>query len=267
MANSRSGESVLQRAMRILQCFDVDKPRLTAGQISATADLSRSTAHRLAAEMAEVGMLRRNEDGTYSVSSHVWEMSVRANPVEQLRRLARPVMQDLHSSLGQHISLAVPDFERRSLLYIDRYDPTRQLTILTRHASRLDIHTNSSGLAMLAFADAETLGPILDSPLVDSHTGESTDPEQLRSDLIQVRRQGYSHIVGGMVTENTAFAAPILDADNTVRAALGVVARTDDCDHATVIDELLFHSEKLSDILARTLPEPQPLPWPAPPTH
>ena len=120
MANSPSGESVLQRAMRILQCFDVDKPRLTAGQISAAANLSRSTAHRLAPEMADVGMLRRNADGVYSVSPHVSEMSVRANPVEQFRRLVRPVMHDLHSSLGLHISLAVPDFQRRRLLYIDR---------------------------------------------------------------------------------------------------------------------------------------------------
>lgn len=264
MANSRSGESVLQRAMRILQCFDVDKPRLTAGQIASMADLSRSTGHRLASEMADVGMLRRNEDGTYSVSPYVWEMSVRANPLEQLRRLARPVMQDLHSSLGQHISLAVPDFGRRSLLYIDRYDPTRQLTILTKHATRLDFHTNSSGLAMLAFADAEFLASVLSDSLVDS-TGEPTDPNQLREDLIQIRRQGYSHIVGGMVAENTAFAAPIFDGTETVRAALGVVARTDDCDHEMVIDELLLYSEKLSDILARSLRSTSPHPWPAPP--
>lgn len=252
MANSRSGESVLQRAMRILRCFDVDKPRLTAGQIAKAAELSRSTAHRLAAEMADVGMLRRNDDGTYSVSSQAWEMSVRANPVEQLRRLAHPVITDLHNTLGHHISLSVPDFDRGSVLYIDRYDPTPQITILTRHASRLSMHTNSSGLAMLAFADTDTINSVLDGPLVDPATGETTDPAQLRADLLQIRRSGYSHIVGGMVTENTAFAAPVFDADEKVRAALGVVARTDDCDHATVIDELLFSSEKLSDLLAKS---------------
>lgn len=135
MANSRSGESVLLRAMRILQCFDVDKPRLTAGHISVAADLSRSTAHLLAAKKAGVGMLCRNADRVYSVSSRVGEVSVRANPVGQFRRLAQPVMHHLHSSLDLHISMAFPDSKRHCLLYLDRYDPTGQLTILTRHAS------------------------------------------------------------------------------------------------------------------------------------
>lgn len=96
MANSRSGESVLQRAMRILEAFDVDHPRLTSADIHRRADLPQPTAHRLANEMCDVGMLQRLPNDVYIISPHAWEMFVRSNPLERLRVRAQPVIENVH---------------------------------------------------------------------------------------------------------------------------------------------------------------------------
>ncbi|MEY8567122.1 IclR family transcriptional regulator [Corynebacteriaceae bacterium 7-707] len=266
MANSRSGESVLQRAMRILECFDVDRPRLTAAQIAAATGLSRSTTHRLVTEMTSVGMLHRHDDHTLSVSVRSWETSVRCNPVEKLRETARPVLEDLHARVGHHICLTVPDFDTLSVLYLERHDAPYPLRIISRHASRLPLHDNSTGLAMLAHADESTVRRVLDEQ------ASGRDAGALLAHLADIRRRGYGHIVGGMVAENTSFAVPCLDRDGTVLCSVGVVARTGRCDHDSVLGALTTAGRRLAAALdpagpgntARTggTGEPATSPWP-----
>lgn len=256
MANSRSGESVLQRAMSILECFDADTPRLTASQIAESTGLSRSTTHRLVTEMTSVGMLHRHSNHSLSVSTRSWETSVRCNPVERLRGLARPVLEELHARFDHHICLTVPDFENLSVLYLERYDARYPLRIISRHASRLPIHDNSTGLAMLAFEDEETVRHVLDDSPPDRATGGTRDPARLRADLRDIRHRGYGHIVGGVVTENTSFAVPCLDRAGTVRCSLGLVGRTDRCEPTEVVPALLAAGRNLSCRLeAATSPE------------
>ncbi|MEJ6549035.1 helix-turn-helix domain-containing protein [Corynebacterium sp. USCH3] len=257
MANSRSGESVLQRAMRILECFHPDQPRLTAAQVAAATGLSRSTTHRLVTEMTSVGMLQRLPDGSVTVSDHSWETSVRCSPLEQLRDLARPVLEDLHAHFDHHLFLAVPDFGELSVLYLEHYDAQYPLRIVSRHASRLPIHDNSAGLTMLAFAGAASVGRVLDGPLSDRVTGEPVDPARIRAELRRIRHQGYGHIVGGMVTENTSFAVPCFTlTDRSVQCALGLVARTDRCDHDEVLAALTAAGRQLSVALTAAQSDP-----------
>ncbi|MCJ7858315.1 IclR family transcriptional regulator [Corynebacterium kalidii] len=258
MANSRSGESVLQRAMRILDCFDADRPRLTAAQIAAATGLSRSTTHRLVTEMTAVGMLHRHEDHTLSVSIRSWETSVRCNPVEELREIARPVLEDLHARIDHHICLTVPDFDTLSVLYLERYDARYPLRIISRHASRLPLHDNSTGLAMLAHADEATVHRVVDEQLAGRGTGT------LLAHLGDIRRRGYGHIVGGMVAENTSFAVPCLDRTGSVLCSVGVVARTERCDHHRVLGALTGAGRELAAALDGRRPPrlPGTSPWP-----
>ncbi len=55
MANSSSGDPMVQRQVRILQAFARDHPELTGTELAARAGLSVSTEHRPAGDMvAEV---------------------------------------------------------------------------------------------------------------------------------------------------------------------------------------------------------------------
>lgn len=246
MANSRSGESVLQRTVRILKAFDVDHPRLSAAEICRRTGLPQSTAHRLANEMCDVGLLQRLQEGDFIVSPTAWEMFVRSNPLERLRFRAQPVMESVHNTLRHYVSLTTPDFEQRSILYIERFNSRSDASILGRHASRLDLHTTSSGLVMLAFARDSIVDQVLSVPLKDSITGVITDPGEIRAMLPGIRKKGYTHIVGGLVAENTSMAVPIFDARGIVIAALGVVAKTAECDHESVISTLRVAGRNLS---------------------
>lgn len=59
--------------------------------------------------------------------------------------LQRP-MSVLHCFDAENAGLAVPDFEDRTILGVERFDsPDNRIRILRRHASHLAIHTTSSG--------------------------------------------------------------------------------------------------------------------------
>jgi DNA-binding IclR family transcriptional regulator len=244
--------------MRILECFDADHPHLTATRISGATGLSSSTTHRLTTEMVSVGMLQRLPDGALTIGTRSWETSVRSNPLEHLRAIARPVMEDLHARFGHHLSLAVPDFDTFNVLYVERYDADYPIRILSRHASRLPVYANSSGLTMLAFADDATVTQALNRIPGDDATGREEDLVRMRADIAETRLRGYTHIVGGLVTENTAFAAPSFGPDGGVRCALSIVARTDRCDHDAVLDAVVSASRTLSDGLAADVNPPAP---------
>ncbi|GAB34536.1 putative IclR family transcriptional regulator [Gordonia otitidis NBRC 100426] len=61
MARSSAGESVLTRAVRILEVFDPDNVAIPLGVIAEQADLPLSTASRLVDELVAHGLLRRDE--------------------------------------------------------------------------------------------------------------------------------------------------------------------------------------------------------------
>ncbi|WP_258879531.1 IclR family transcriptional regulator [Corynebacterium glutamicum] len=247
MANSSSGETVLQRTMRVLHCFDAENARLGASEIARRSGLPSSTAHRLVVELTSVKLLERFSDGKYGIGTHAWETFVRANPLERMRLQAQTILSDVREELGQYVCLAVPDFADRTILYVERFDSTdSQLRLLGRHAGRLDLHTTSLGLVMLAFASPQTIKAVTSSPFKDSISGDITDGAAVAAMLQEIRATGHFVFVGGLIPENTAVAAPVFDRKGVVRASVGVVARNDEIDVNQAVSVVLDACQKLS---------------------
>lgn len=104
MARSQSGESVMERVLRILEAFDAHNPVLTASDIARRADLPVTTAYRLVSELLELRLLERTEGRGIRVGVRIWELATRSSRVMRLRDVALPFMDDLHASYGSTLS-------------------------------------------------------------------------------------------------------------------------------------------------------------------
>src|SRR4051812_50169898 len=62
MARSSSGESVLERVVRILEAFTPEDRALTVGEVSRRAGLPLATGSRMIADLVEHGLLSRDAD-------------------------------------------------------------------------------------------------------------------------------------------------------------------------------------------------------------
>src|SRR5699024_5874287 len=116
MANSKTGDSVLDRIDRILRILSA-KEKLSDSEIARRMDIPVATAHRLCREMVRHHWLEAGSGG-YVIGNRLWEMSNRSSPTTKLAVHARPFLADIHAVIDQHVQLGV--VEDCEVLFVDR---------------------------------------------------------------------------------------------------------------------------------------------------
>jgi hypothetical protein len=142
------GESVLSRAVRILEAFTPDEPALTVSEISRRTELHLATASRLVAELVSHGFLTRDADRQVRIGVRLWELGTRASPTQSLRDAAMPFMEGVHDVVGHHVQIGV--LEGDEVLFLERLTAPGAIINYTRVAGRLPPHVSSSVLVLLA---------------------------------------------------------------------------------------------------------------------
>ena len=220
MPRTPTGESVLSRAVRLLEAFGHDE-RVTVSELARRSSLPLPTASRMVAELSRLGLLDRDEDGGVRVGVRLWELASRGSSAQSLREAALPFMKDLHAAVGHHTQLAV--LEADQVLVVERLTARRAVKHHTRVAGRLPVHASSAGLVLLAHAPRETQERVLGAPLARYTERTVTDARELRQVLADTRRQDLAVCEGHLNLEATSAAVPVRGPDRRVVAALSVI--------------------------------------------
>lgn len=226
MANSPTGESVLERADRILAAFTAEDSRLTGGRIAALTGLPTATAHRLARDMARQGWLERVEGGHYVVGTRLWELVNRSSRELGLARAARPFMGDIHAVLRQHVQLGI--VEGREVLLVERLSHPRAVPVRSEVAGRLPLHLSATGLVLLAHAPQDYQEEYLQGPLTAFTDLSPTEPAVLAAELERIRGAGHALQTGYLEAGTAGIAVPVRGRGDQVVAGLGVITPAGD---------------------------------------
>jgi DNA-binding IclR family transcriptional regulator len=235
MANSRSGDGVIDRVVRVLATFDAEHTMQSSTQISRRAALPRSTGHRLVGDLVASGLLERDEEGRVRLGIRLWELATRGSLALGLRQAALPAMEGVQAAVRQHTQLAV--FDDDEVLFLERLSHPEAGANITRIAGRLPAHASSSGLVLLAAAPAAVLDRVLARPLAALTPDTITDPAVLRRKISEVRRVGYAISSGSIASVSTGIAVPVRNYGAVV-AALGVVLPREAVDERHVVSVL-----------------------------
>ncbi|MDE3722917.1 IclR family transcriptional regulator [Nocardiopsis sp. N85] len=225
MARSPDGDSVITRAVRILDAFGPDARVLSLSEIGRRARLPPATTARLVKEMTRHGLLDRDECRRVLIGTRMWELAERASPVKDLRESALQYMGDLHSVVGHSTQLAV--LQGDEVLCVERLTAPGAVVNVTEVAGRLPAHASSAGLVLLAHAPDGVRERVLRGPLVPRTPHTLGDDRALRAELAEIRRRGFSFCPGHIRPEATGLAVPVRR-DGEVVAALGIVVPNDD---------------------------------------
>jgi len=218
-------DSVLARAVRILETFTPDEPALTVSEIARRSRLHVATASRLVAALAGHGLLTRRPDGKVAVGVRLWELALRASPTLGLREAAMPFLQDLHAVVGHHVQLGVLDGDE--VLFVERLTAREAVINFSRIAGRLPLHVSSSGMVLLAYGPPDLQERVLARPLQRLTDRTLRTPEALRAALQEIRRQGFALLPGHVHEEAAGIAVPVRDALGEVVAGLSVIVPND----------------------------------------
>ncbi|MET7527759.1 IclR family transcriptional regulator [Streptomyces sp900116325] len=215
--------SVTARALQVLEAFAPDRPVLRLAEISRHAGLPLTTAHRLVKELADWGALEREPGGGYRIGLRLWEIASLAPRGLGLREAAMPHLSDLGHITRENVQLAVR--EELSVVYVERLAGRDAVRVLTRVGGRFDLAP--TGLVLLAHAGQDVQEQVLSRPLVRHTEKTLCAPAEVRRALAEVRRTGVAVSDRQVTMDAVSVAAAVYGPENTVVAAVSVVAHAD----------------------------------------
>jgi len=245
-----SGDTVLDRVLRILSAFDAHRRQLSVTDLAHLADLPLATAYRLVTKLAAEDILTRYPDGTIGLGMRLWELAARSSPAVSLRTAAMPFLDDVQAIFRQHTQLSVLD--DNEVLVVERLSSRNSVVNQATVATRMPIHTVSMGLAQLAFQPAHVLDEYF---IAHPQAAEMIYPSSghITKTLAQIRREGFAMLDGMLDDGTTGAAVPVYNTlrgkNRTAIAAISVVIPENFEQRAAVIPVLMAASRGLSRAL------------------
>ncbi|HWL01015.1 MAG TPA: IclR family transcriptional regulator [Microbacteriaceae bacterium] len=224
MANSDSGDSMVERVVRILGAFDADHTDLTPSDVARRSALPMSSAHRIVGDLLRSGLLERDLEGRVRIGMRLWELTTRGSRALALRQAALPAMERAQAKVGEHVQLCVLDQDE--VLVIEQLSAPDAVSNVTTVAGRLPLHASSSGLVLLAFGRQTLRARVLARPLPAVGPSTITDPVALGRRLEHVRSEGFAVLPGSIESVATGLSVPVFDRAGMIVAALSAVVPT-----------------------------------------
>jgi DNA-binding IclR family transcriptional regulator len=136
-----SGVGVLDKAVSVLDAVE-EAPR-SLGELVAATGLARPTAHRLAVALEVHGLVRRDDDGRFTLGLRLLGLGRRAAESMPLVETARPALADLQAGTGESVQLYVRDGAVR--VCVASLEASHELRTIVPVGARLPLDAGSAG--------------------------------------------------------------------------------------------------------------------------
>ena len=213
---------VIDRMMDVLGELEVRDSGATISDLVVKLGLPRTTVYRILNSLQLHDMVQRSEAGSYHLGHRLLGLAshVASSGPLDLVAFAMPVLEHLSAMLGEASKLTVIDGD--GVLVIAAAQGRRAYALSVAPGQRLAGHAGAAGKLLLAHLAEPLLAQRLSRPLEALTAKTITDPRRLRAELSRIRRQGWAYDNGENGPSILAYAAPVLDRDGTVVAAISV---------------------------------------------
>jgi DNA-binding IclR family transcriptional regulator len=239
---------LLDRANAVLEAFDAEHADLTLLGLVARTGLPKTTVHRTAKKMLELGWLERRE-GRYGIGTRLFERAMLAAGRLALRDAALPVLQEISAATRETANLAV--LEGNEVLYLEKLVGRQPVATLSRVGGRMPALCTALGKILTAFSAPAIGEQVIESGLAVRTPNTVTCPSALRRELARVRGEGIGFDREETVTGVRCVAAPVLTADGTCVAAVSITAQADRLVFAQMAPAVRYAAQQVSHAIAR----------------
>ncbi|MET3566953.1 DNA-binding IclR family transcriptional regulator [Leifsonia sp. 563] len=238
--------SVAARVFAVADAFERGD-ELTLSEVARRARLPLSTTHRLLSEWVEWGGLVRGDDGRYRVGIRMWRLGARQPTARRLRDVARPYLDDLLESTGEHVHLAIRD--GLGAVYLERLSGKGAVPVISDVGSELPLHATGVGLVLLAHSGPEVFDAVLAAHPRKFLPNTLTEERELRARLATIRATGISVTVEELTRGAFSVAAPIREPGGEVIAAVSIIAKAERKDEPQFALGVRMAARGISDAL------------------
>lgn len=212
-------KSALGRAAAILGAFDESHRELTLAALVTRSGLPRSTTHRTAEKMIELGWLDKPRD-RYRIGNRLFEISGLAPIRLELREAAMPFLQDLYAATRTTVQLGV--LHGTQVLVVEKISGHRPMPMLSQVGGMIPAHCSGLGRAILAYSDDATVRAVIGAGLTKRTPRTINTETALRRELAAIPDRGLAVDREEGNIGVSCVAAPIFGPLNEVVAAVSV---------------------------------------------
>lgn len=212
----------IAKASELLALFDRDHTEWGVREVAETLGLAKSSAHDLLTSLAQIGLLGKTEGGRYRLGWRLVTLSETLLATTELRREARPILEELAAQYQETVHLAVLDDTK--VVYVDKLEGKQAVRVeLTSLGTRLYAHCSALGKVLLAHrseVDVKRIVRIEGLPRFTPNT--ITDEAELEQTLSKIHKQGYAYDLEEILPDLCCVGAPIRNHTGDVIAAISM---------------------------------------------
>jgi IclR family acetate operon transcriptional repressor len=217
------GLSSVDNALRLLQLVG-EHQALRVAEVADMLGVARSTAHRLLTALRQRDFLIQDRpNGAYRPGPALTAIGLAAISRIDIRRIARPVLDELRNQTTETVTLAV--LEGQHVRFIDSVESARSVRVGNRTGVVRLAHASAVGKAILAALPPGQLAHQYPGEILPEATATTiTHKDELIAELAEIQRQGYALNWGESSDGISAIAVALCDPAGYPIAGLGIAA-------------------------------------------
>lgn len=200
----------LDRWTAVLEAFTT-QDEWGVRELAAAVGRSPTATHRILHEMARIGLLTPGpSNGRFRVGPELARLAVLLAERLDVRRIARPILEDTAETIGETVILALYSSSRRRFWAVDAAESGHTIRYIWESLRPWsDLDRGASGKGILAFLPPDEREAIL-------ATIDEPGRTELRAAMDVARAQGYVISHGERFAGAVGVSAPIRDATGRV---------------------------------------------------
>ena len=236
----------LGHGLAILASFSAERPTLGIAEMASVLSMSRSTTHRYAATLAQLGYLEQNSSRRYRLTPRCADVGLAALGSMALHERSRPFLHALRRETGWTVSLAILDgFEAMLVERLRGWRGLHEIDLRLGSSARLPVHCTAMGKVLIAGLPDPELRELFVNLTLKRHgpnciAGKRT----LRTELARVRELGFAIDDEELIDGMRSIAMPVLDPRGNVLGAVDLA-----------VPGALFEGDELHDEFGAVLSE------------
>ncbi|HUH88820.1 MAG TPA: IclR family transcriptional regulator [Pusillimonas sp.] len=242
----------LERGLRILCEFTRETPVLTAPELARRLDVPRTTVFRLLVTLESLGFVEKAANGReYQLGTAVLKLGFEYLASLSLTELGRPILDKLRDDLGYSANLVVRD--GRDIIYVQKATAGSIFTSSVHIGTRLPAHATILGRALLCRHSLPALRALYPEETLQTYSAHTPTTVEALFTLLQAdKARGYVVAEGFFEPHISSIAAPVLNAEGQVAAALGITipdAKIPEARHQSLAHTVVAAAAQLSECL------------------
>lgn len=206
------GSQTVDRALVALKIIASENRPVPLEEVASRSDLHKSIAYRLLRSLENAGFIGRDPSvGGYTLAATFLSLSVLAVSRIDIRRQARPMMEEIVALHGETASLHVRSGDLR--VCVDVVEGLHTVRRVVPIGETLPLYAGETGRALMSNLSNTELDPLLAAAAKDG-----LNASRIRTDVGRTREQGYFIGIGIRTPDVGSISVPIYGAGGPLGA-------------------------------------------------